>query len=502
MTTSSSQTGTAAMEREQPAEKFWKHSLRENQSAQFVVLVALFTLPALLFLRNFFMTDPDFGWHLSAGQWIFSHHAVPFTDPFSTYGAGKPWYDYSWLFDIFFALLYRAFGLAGFGMLEVAFRVAIPWCLFRLGRGLGMQFWTAAISAGLAAYSISQTYAPRPGMFTVIFFIIELQILFGALLNGKSSGLYWLIPLFWVWASIHIQFIHGLIVFGMFAGEFALYRLFRREPSQPPLPRRALLVFAACVLATMLTPYSWHLYSTAFVYAGQKQIYQTISEMLAMNFRHPSHFVLLLLAFCAVGALGWTRKPRLLYLFLFAFAAGLGFRSIKDTWILAVVSVALIGVAFASKPTDEKRMPAKHKLGLALCVAAVLAVAWQRYDINNNWIEMGLAGSYPEAAVRYVQQHRLPGPLYNDFSSGGFLIWRLPNIPVSMDGRTNVHGDERVKAYTNALKGMPGWEKDEDLAHANLIIWTVKSPLPALLRCDPRFKQVYEDPQTVVFVRK
>jgi len=115
---------------------------------------------------------------------------------------------------------------------------------------------------------------------------------------------------------------------------------------------------------------------------------------------------------------------------------------------------------------------------------------------------MGLAGSYPEAAVRYVQQHHLSGPLYNDFTSGGFLIWRLPDIPVSMDGRTNVHGDERVKAYTSALKGMPGWEHDEDLAKANLIIWTAKSPLPALLRCDPRFKQVYEDPQTVVFVRK
>jgi hypothetical protein len=115
---------------------------------------------------------------------------------------------------------------------------------------------------------------------------------------------------------------------------------------------------------------------------------------------------------------------------------------------------------------------------------------------------MGLAGRYPEAAVRYVEKNHLKGPLYNDFTSGGFLIWRLPSIPVSMDGRTNVHGDERVRHYTNALKGIPGWEKDQDLAKANLIIWTANSPLPALLRCDPRFKEVYEDPQAVVFVRK
>jgi len=483
-------------------EKRWRERLCENESVKLAALVVVFTLPALAFLRNFYMTDPDFGWHLRAGDWILSQRAVPYTDPFSAYGADKPWYDYSWLFDIFFALLYRYFGLSGFAILEVAFRVAIPACLFRLQRSLGLTFWPAALSAGMAAYSIYQIYAPRPGMFTVIFLILELQILFGALLKGKFSGLYWLIPLFWLWASIHIQFIHGLIIFGMFAGERLLYRALRREPAPQPLPLKSLAVFGACVLGTMLTPYGWHIYSTVFVYAGQKQIYEAISEMLAMNFRHPSHFVLVLLAFCAAGALGWSRKLRPLWLLLFAFSAVLGFRSIKDTWILAIVSAALFGIGLSQESGDETTMPARHKWALALCTAAVLAVAWQRYGVNNDWIEMGLAGSYPEAAVRYVKQHHLSGPLYNDFTSGGFLIWRLPNIPVSMDGRTNVHGDERVRAYTNALKGMPGWENDEDLAKANLIIWTAKSPLPALLGCDARFKQVYKDPQAVVFVRK
>src|SRR5260221_975601 len=106
MTTSSAQTGTAATEREQPTEKLWKRRLRENQSIQFVVLVILFALPAFLYLRNFFMTDPDFGWHLRAGQWILSHHAVPFTDPFSPYWAGKHLYDYNWLLDMFFCCGY------------------------------------------------------------------------------------------------------------------------------------------------------------------------------------------------------------------------------------------------------------------------------------------------------------------------------------------------------------------------------------------------------------
>src|SRR6266853_4599780 len=94
------QTSPIPTQPEQNSRNTWQHRLGQSEAVKLLALVAVFTLPALLFLRNFFMSDPDFGWHLSAGQWIFSHHAVPFTDPFSTYGAGKPWYDYSWLFDI------------------------------------------------------------------------------------------------------------------------------------------------------------------------------------------------------------------------------------------------------------------------------------------------------------------------------------------------------------------------------------------------------------------
>src|SRR5215813_6239758 len=73
----------------------------KNPMVRLALLALAFTLPGLLFLRNFYMTDPDFGWHLKAGEWILSHRTVPFADPFSIFGAGKPWYDYSWLFDVF-----------------------------------------------------------------------------------------------------------------------------------------------------------------------------------------------------------------------------------------------------------------------------------------------------------------------------------------------------------------------------------------------------------------
>ena len=57
---------------------------------------------------------------------------------------------------------------------------------------------------------------------------------------------------------------------------------------------------------------------------------------------------------------------------------------------------------------------------MAVCVLAVLAVTFTRYDVSNNWLELQVAGSFPEGASRFVEQHHLPGPLLNDLSGADF----------------------------------------------------------------------------------
>ena len=52
------------------------------------------------------------------------------------------------------------------------------------------------------------------------------------------------------------------------------------------------------------------------------------------------------------------------------------------------------------------------------------------------------ARAFPTAAVSYVLNHRLPGPLLNHYNWGGYLIWKLyPDYRVYIDGRTDLYGD-------------------------------------------------------------
>ena len=69
-----------------------------------------------------------------------------------------------------------------------------------------------------------------------------------------------------------------------------------------------------------------------------------------------------------------------------------------------------------------------------------------------------------------------------------------------MDGRMNVHGDQRIERSVNTWSGLRGWESDPELMKARLVIGGVNDALTNLMRMDSRFRLVYEDAIAVVFV--
>jgi hypothetical protein len=69
-----------------------------------------------------------------------------------------------------------------------------------------------------------------------------------------------------------------------------------------------------------------------------------------------------------------------------------------------------------------------------------------------------------------------------------------------MDGRMNVHGDQRIERSVNTWSGLKGWQSDPELIKARLVIGGANHALTNLMRTDPRFQLVYEDAVSTVFV--
>src|SRR5258708_40125730 len=72
-----------------------------------------------------------------------------------------------------------------------------------------------------------------------------------------------------------------------------------------------------------------------------------------MTFREPSNYVVLFLMLSAAMAIGWRRDTRLLWPVLLTIAAVLAFRSVKDTWFLAVISACALADGWELKRSDD-----------------------------------------------------------------------------------------------------------------------------------------------------
>ena len=442
--------------------------------------------------------DEDIWWHMSTGDWILKNHAVPTHDVFATYTMGSPWIAYSWLFDVLTAKLYGAWGLQGIlaltMLLTISFVSTVVLLLSRNGRMLRAIVLSAIVFAATATL-----IAPRPWLFTCNFAVIELYLLLQAREYGKVVWLTPLLPLFALWANLHIQFVYGLAVIGIFAMEQPLAALLKRERPDGALPSRYFwLVLIGSVSATLINPYGWRLYQVVAQYATQAAPLKVVQEMHAMDFRSVTDWAALFLVCYAAFSSALSGRRRTLMISLLVVCCWFGFRAGRDVWFLSVISAFVITHSTGSAAMGLGRIRlAQWAISLPVALGLAFAVLHSP-GISPGALQEAAAKKFPVRACDFIQDQGLQGPLYNTYGWGGYLIWRLP-LPVSIDGRANLHGDVRLSRYVDTWSGHRNWAEDVELRNARTILLEHESPLASILSSDARFRLVYDDTVASVF---
>ena len=473
---------------------------RREQIAQSLVFSALYAAPALKCIHMATVSNADIWWHLRTGEWISQHHAIPRVDLFSSFGSGKPWQAYSWLFEWIIYQLFTNIGLIGIILYSAVMVVAIAAALHHLIKRLQPDFTIAVLITLVASFSLTRLFSPRPWLFTILFFIFELDILMHARKTGRTRELLWLPVIYALWANLHIQFIDGLLVLGLALSEAILGHWWRGVRTQlKPLPLAC--TFVACIVATCANPYGWQIYKVAYDLAAQPGVLNSIGEMQAIPFREMPDFSMLFLALAAAGALAWRRIFSVFETGLLAFAAIVSFRSGRDMWVMVAVAAAILASGI-SVPSREERPLALPPFAIPIMVVTIsvaLYLGFLTMHVNDAELSKQLAKEMPVHAVEAVKSKGLSGPLYNTYDWGGYLIWAL-RMPVSIDGRAAFYGDKLIGRSFGTWGASPGWAADPELASAGIVIGPASSPLTQLLRLDPRFTLAFEDDVAAVFV--
>src|SRR6185312_11169969 len=465
----------------------------------FVVLANVNGLPLL--------ADPDSHWHITVGNWILDHGAVPTVDSYSFTFTGQPWIAKEWGSQLLMALAYDVGGWGGVVALGAAAFGATSALLLRLLlkhlRPLPALMFTAA-----AFVMMTSHFLARPFALAFPFMLWWVSGLIDAVEERRAPRPILLVAMLF-WANLHGGFTMGLLLGGAFGLEALVNGADWAER------RKIFIAWAkfgvAALLVACITPYGPRSILVTFEIFGLGDALSLIDEWKSPDFQtQPLAELMLLVALYLVLARG-VKLPivrtlvvvGLLHMFL---------SHVRNAELLALITPLAIAPVLARDWPAMRRDPDGKMLfsGLsrpaslrAVGVGLTLAVVYTAALVRFAGIRPPEA-TMPSAAIEYALGHGLKGHVLNHYGYGGYLI--SLGIPTFIDGRGELFGGEFIKKYADTvhLRG-----SDPEMLQKTLdkyaIDWTLllkEQPANKLLAILPGWRQGYTDDKSTIFVRE
>ena len=158
------------------------------------------------------LTDSDTGWHIRTGEWILENGRVPTADIFSFTRAGKAWFAWEWLSDVFMAAVQRNGGLAGIVLVSLLLLGATSVCVYKSTVAESGQRWIAIVLTSLAIAASTIHWLARPHLVTPLLAAAFCLVLNRVERDKRPRLLLALPPLTVLWVNLHGGFFVGIVL--------------------------------------------------------------------------------------------------------------------------------------------------------------------------------------------------------------------------------------------------------------------------------------------------
>jgi hypothetical protein len=469
--------------------------------------------------------DPDFWWHLRAGQLIIQHGGLLGNDPFTYTVPGHHWTMHEWLNEVLFAIEYAIGGLG----LIVLILSAVTWAglicvmqkarLRRPGRGVLGVGMLIAVVAGFPIWG------PRVQMITFAFAALTLLLVERHLMRG-GKAIWWLVPLFLVWSNFHSGFVIGLgfIAIILIA---ELVGAWLRMPDAAPRQRLRPLLFVlvASTAVSMVNPNgpTILLYALGTQTSGAQQ--SLIQEWFSPSFHDWEVLVYGAMSLGLVMLIVSNRHIRARDAALVLVAGALSLQSARHIalFVAAATPVFIDQLAMAwprmsAAMRRARRRPATIRaatprvqpplLFRAIAAALVLvalggiALAWLIPKMQVPAYSLVYAREFPVCAAQWLKGAPEPLKILNQYGEGGYLAYELSarGDKLYIFGDAAVMGDALLYKYAQVETAEPGWDSIIRDAGTDVVLYDVNTPLADLMDHSAGWVKVYQDSLSVAFV--
>jgi hypothetical protein len=337
----------------------------------------------------------------------------------------------------------------------------------------------------------------RPQLFSFLFLILTLLVVEDH--RRRGGRLIWGLPLlFALWSNIHPELIIGLLFLGAcVTGEFLNGWAKGREGTGRL--KELASASALCVPATLLNPEGYHVLTFPFLHTFLGPVIEV--EEYAVSGLSSTPLFWIILAASALMLLT-SRDRDWSEIFLAGGTAILGVLYLRATPYLFIAAAPVLCTRLSALPS-RGGFPSRRRAGLLSVLAAVAALTWalgfeRLMPYRWGW---GLdERDFPVAAAGLLESGRFPGTLYNGYSWGGYLLFRLhPVMGVFQDGRVQAYPTEFV-ARLHSRFSIEDWPKILDEYGVNTAL--VTRPEAEKLFPPARWGTAYWDDRWVILLRR
>ena len=406
------------------------------------------------------VTDPDFWWHVTTGNWILSHHAVPRHDLYTFTVRDHRWITHEWLSEVVMSALYAVGRLP---LLSLTFGAVTAAGFLLVYRAIDrrVNFVIAGLTLALGVAAANPIWGPRIQMIT--FALTALTYLWvKRYCEGSSRALFLLPAVTLLWVNLHAGFVLAYAILGLALLVEAVRYLLRRPGAMTfPRLRTMAAILGACVAVAIVNPNGWDIYLYPFQTGGSAEQQRLIVEWFSPNFQMSQIWAFEAMIFLIIGGLALARRIEPRQFLLMLLGLGLALHSVRNLSLFMLVAVpALADYAQQARERIALRWPRRVpkttpvtfglNVGMIVLVLAIVAAASlpslvQRVDGKL------VARDFPITAADFLTQHPPPGHMLNVYGWGGYLIFRLDaqtaGQPVFIFGDAALDGDQLLRDY-------------------------------------------------------
>ena len=484
-----------------------------------------YALPVFLFLCmagwQLYMhapfTDPDTGWHISAGEWIVTHHQLPAHDPWSFTAESTPWYNLSWGFDV---LVYGLFALGGLSFIYFLTILAYSLMAMLLARQALERGAGPIVVIGffilVAGPLIAQSTWCRPHIISAFLFYISIQIFARDREKPSNARLAWLPLIMVLWVNMHGGFILMAVLFAVHLVEALAVDDWVRI-------RRLFTVGIFTAMAILINPYGYHIYDGT-MRTLDSVITNSIKEWRSVDFAVMWWYDMAILAF-VFGLRPMERMATFSEKALALATLLLSLHSARLGLMLAIAATPLLAkgltLTLYSLPNAEHHRLQDQKfqnfLGLSIVRKAAMAgmgillflmVAPDTRMLLAPHADQLNGGKTPLKALEYIRGHYPESMRWmNDYSLGGPIIfYSKGNFPLFIDGRAGTaYSEAFLKDYLRVMETYAFGKTARDILRKYDIDGLIIDPQSRLnthLKVNPLWNRVYKDDAVALYVRK